>query len=94
MDMFDITQEQWEEFKNRPYVLYAHCRLCAEELPPGESHNSYSEMVVIADPQSGMLMIGCKRHDVPVMATIISEDQRQHIETCGCEECKKGVGHA
>lgn len=89
-----MTDEEWLELKERKGdIQYAHCRQCVTNLPGGESPQSYGSLEAIMDLKTGVITLGCKRHNIPVVSAMLPRDLVQHLVDCGCEQCRDPRRH-
>ena len=66
-----------------------HCIQCVNELPEGESPQSYSKLAVVV--QDGQLVIVCDRHQLVVTHVPIPADHPLNgMEDQGCACCDEG----
>jgi len=85
-----MTDEKWLELKKRKEgIQYAHCKQCISNLPEGESPDSYSNLEAIMDLKTGVITLGCKRHNLPIVSAMLPGDLAQHLIDCGCEQCRQ-----
>jgi hypothetical protein len=79
--------EDWINLKRTGNVQYAHCRHCIADLPEGESPESYSSLEAVMDLDTGVITIGCKRHQLPIISAMLPSDLVKHMNGCGCAHC-------
>ena len=87
------SDKEWLELKKKKNIMYAHCRTCLADIPEGESPYSYSDLEGIIDLETGVITLGCKRHNIPIVSAMMPTDVVKHIAGCGCDQCKPGTTH-
>jgi len=70
-------------------VMFCSCKLCYQELPPDQSMEQYSRLLVGATPKK-TLLVRCQRHDVTVVEI---KDIKQFCSSMKCGACEGGVPH-
>ena len=88
-----MPDHEWRKLKKRTKdIQYAHCKHCVANLPEGESPQSYSSLEAIMDLKTGVITLGCKRHNLPIVSAMLPKDLVMHLTDCGCEQCRNPSG--
>lgn len=84
-----MRKEEYIKLKERKSeIMYAHCRNCIEDMSDDRTPENWAELEAIIDLKTGVLTLGCKRCNLPIVCAMMPNDITNHIVECGCELCR------
>jgi hypothetical protein len=85
-----MRNEDYIKLKERKSeIMYAHCRNCLEDMSGDHNPATWSNLEAIIDLKTGVLTLGCKRCNLPIVCAMMPNDIIKHMGNCGCELCRK-----
>ena len=87
----ELTDKQWRDIRSNPEVpiIYTHCRHCLASMPEGESPDSWSRLTAFINLSTGILTVGCKRCELPIVSALPDPALVTHLSMQGCAACRK-----
>jgi len=87
-DVDDLEETGYIKLKKSKNIIYAHCRNCIHDMEPGYNPAKWADLEAIIDLKTGILTLGCRRCNLPILCAMVPSDMVKHVDHCGCEMCK------
>jgi hypothetical protein len=85
-----MNPQQYHELKKQTHkIIYTHCATCFRDLPAQTAPKDWLKLEAIIDCETGTVVIGCQRCNLPIIVTHLYQKTYDMIKDCGCSECKK-----
>ena len=94
MDHASIGIREYRTLRNRKMdLVFCHCRACMSSKPEDMSMADWSRLEAFIDMKTGLLTVGCRRCELPVVSASVDLEVLQSLIGCGCETCRKESQH-
>jgi hypothetical protein len=87
----ELTETHWRELRTnlgKVPIVYTHCKSCLDSMPEGESPDSWSRITAFIDLDTGILTVGCKRCEMPIVSALPDPALVTHLKMSGCPMCE------
>lgn len=87
MPKFNPSIEEYRWLREKKGIMFAHCFTCMPRKPEEISPEQWSQLEVIIDTKSGLIIVGCGRCQMPIISAILDIKAAEAIEKLGCQRC-------